>query len=263
MCFTDNVLHTQTNGYLDEMSSHRCPPLDNLINLSRAPSSRHHLKWVQSEALDFEAFSFNTHKILDYQPMKSRILLLIGSKTECTQKFIDEFSRIYSLPTVQYDSQPFNFGNFRRYSTLLIRRNRLIEGFTELDNNFYMVIKKKFYDCYSLYDFCSVCGILRCSPVWCICGHRELSNKWTSDNERLDKFIRDSQQTEFANDAYLEWIPFDSLKRCSTNGYDDLFIIADGLPTYNYLTLILLEISEEINGRYYTKVGRLQNIYNR
>src|SRR6188508_3381721 len=71
-----------------------------------------------------------------------------------------------------------------------------------------------FYDCYSRYGFCAACGILRCSPVWCICGHKELSDGWTSDNKQLDEFIKKSQsQTTSANQAYLEWIPFGCLSR--------------------------------------------------
>src|SRR6188508_3381716 len=66
-----------------------------------------------------------------------------------------------------------------------------------------------FYDCYSRYGFCTACGIRRCSPVWCICGHKELSDGWTSNNKQLDEFIKKSQlQTNSANDTYLEWIPF-------------------------------------------------------
>src|SRR6185436_11653895 len=129
------------NGHFDQAFS-RCPPLDNLISSSRTPSSRHYLKWVRSKTLKLEAFPFNTHHTISkdlyqYQDKTSVILLLIGDGTTCTQKSIDEFSRIHSLPTAQY-SQPFNSDNFRRYSILLVRRNRLIKGFTELDNNFYM-----------------------------------------------------------------------------------------------------------------------------
>src|SRR5207237_2298408 len=102
---------------------------------------------------------------------------------------------------------------FRRYSTWLNQRNKLIIGFTEYDNNYYMVADKRFYHCYSRYGFCSACGILRCSPVWCICGHKQLSNGWTSDNKQLDEFIKKSQlQTNSPNHAYLEWIPFDCIE---------------------------------------------------
>ena len=45
-----------------------------------------------------------------------------------------------------------------------------------------------------------------CSPVWCICVHKQLSNK------QLDEFVKQSQlQTDSSNYAYLEWIPFDCI----------------------------------------------------
>src|SRR5437870_11305256 len=73
-----------------------------------------------------------------------------------------------------------------------------------------MIAESEFYDCYSRYGFCTACGILRSSPVWCICGHKQLSDGWTSNNKQLDEFIKKSQlQTNSPNLAYLEWIPFD------------------------------------------------------
>ena len=48
-----------------------------------------------------------------------------------------------------------------------------IKGFTKSNNDsYYMVANKLFYHYYSRYGFCTACGILRCSPAWCICGHR-------------------------------------------------------------------------------------------
>src|SRR5204862_5376441 len=129
------------------------------------------------------------------------------------------------------------------------RRNELIEGFTKLDGNYYMVADKLFYDCYSRYGFCAACGILRCSPAWCICGQKELSNGWTSNNKQLDEFIKKSQlQTNSANHAYLEWIPFDCIN------YGDEYL--DGLPTH-YIKLIPLEITDETHDLYYAEVNYL------
>src|SRR5207245_6725521 len=103
-----------------------------------------------------------------------------------------------------------------------------------------MVADSEFYHCYSRYGFCTACGILRCSPVWCICGHKQLSDGWTSNNKQLDGFIKKSQlQTNSPNHAYLEWIPFDCI-------YDDYRYkcLYDGLPTYADVTLIPLEITD-------------------
>src|SRR5207248_1767436 len=108
-----------------------------------------------------------------------------------------------------------------------------------------------FYDCYSRYGFCSACGILRCSPVWCICGYRELSDGWTSNNKQLDEFIKKSQlQTNSANDAYLEWIPFDCI---DDRGYGCGYLY--GLPTYIHLNFIPIEITSKLDISCYYKVN--------
>src|SRR5436189_1778997 len=107
-----------------------------------------------------------------------------------------------------------------------------------------MVAYRRFYHYYSRYGFCTACGILRCSPVWCICGHKQLSAGWTSNNKQLDEFIKKSQlQTNSPNHAYLEWIPFD--------------YIYDGLPINQSLKLIPLEITDETHDLYYAEVNYL------
>ena len=117
-----------------------------------------------------------------------------------------------------------------------------------------MVAKKRFHHCYSRYKFCSVCGILRCSPTWCICGHKELSQGWTSNNKRLDEFITKTQrQTNSPNEAYLEWIPFNHL-----NLYvNDMYTLYDKLPTQYYVSLDLLSITDKTDDLYYDKVNDL------
>ena len=73
-------------------------------------------------------------------------------------------------------------------------------------------------------------------PVWCICGHKQLSDGWTSNNKQLDEFIKKSQlQTTSPNDAYLEWIPFD----CIEEEYGCKYLY--GLPTYEDVKLIPLD----------------------
>src|SRR4051794_37628740 len=117
-----------------------------------------------------------------------------------------------------------------------------------------MVAKRRFYHCYSRYGFCTVCGILRCSPVWCICGHKELSDKWTSNNKQLDDFIKKSQlQTNSPNDVYLEWIPFNCIGDYC--GYKHLY----GLPTpiRAFVKLIPLEITDSTHDLYYAEVNYL------
>ena len=115
---------------------------------------------------------------------------------------------------------------------------------------------RRFYYCYSRYGFCSACGILRCSPVWCICGHKQLSDGWTSNNKQLDEFIKKSQlQTNSPNHAYLEWIPYD----CIDDMEDGVWLY--GLPTttpyHAKVKLIPLEITDETDDLYYDKVNYL------
>ena len=114
-----------------------------------------------------------------------------------------------------------------------------------------MVADKCFYHCYSRYGFCTTCGILRCSPVWCICGHKQLSDGWTSNNKRLDEFIKKSQlQTNSPNEAYLEWIPFDYINE----GVDYAYL--NGLPA-DAIKLIPLEITDSTHDLYYAEVNYL------
>src|SRR6185369_10357105 len=135
----------------------------------------------------------------------------------------------------------------------LENRNQLTFGFTKYDDNYYMVAKGRFYYCYYLYGFCTTCGILRCSPVWCICGYQELFDGWTSNNKRLDEFIEKSQlQTNSPNHAYLEWIPFDCIDGWR-DGYGYKYL--NGLPTW--VKLIPLEITDETHDLYYAEVNYL------
>ena len=118
-----------------------------------------------------------------------------------------------------------------------------------------MVAYKRFYHCYSRYGFCTTCGILRCSPVWCICGHKELSDGWTSNNNQFDEFIKKSQlQTNSANDDYLEWIPFDCISY-----WGDGSVHLYGLPTPTYVRIKLIphEITDETHDLYYAEVNYL------
>ena len=92
---------------------------------------------------------------------------------------------------------------------------------------------------------------MRCSPVWCICGHKELSDGWTSNNKQLDEFIKKSQlQTNSPNDVYLEWIPYNCIRHW---GDANLY----GLPAYAEVRLTPLEITDEMDDSYYDKVNCL------
>ena len=222
------------------------PAISNLVQSSlESEHGRLRLEWIPcSEITDIESSQIDN---VYYAVHNDKIMLLcLGNSGECTQTLVSEFARIYSLPTHKHDS---NSNNFKRYSTWLKNRNELIQGFTEYDDKYYMVAYRRFYHCYSRYGFCTACGILRCSPVWCICGHKEVSDGWTSNNNQLDEFIKKSQlQTNSANDAYLEWIPFDCI---------DEYGYLDGLPTCASGKLIPLEITDETHDLYYAEVNYL------
>ena len=156
--------------------------------------------------------------------------------------------RSWSLPTHKYNN---DVSQYRRYTIWLNCRNGLINGFTKYDDKYYIVADKLFYHCYSRYGFCAACRILQCSPVWCICGHKQLSDGWTSNNKQLDEFIKKSQlQKNSANHAYLEWIPFDCI-------YGDVAKYLNGLPASAYVKLIPLEITDETHDLYYAEVNYL------
>src|SRR6185312_5883441 len=79
------------------------------------------------------------------------MLVLLGSDKACTPAFVNEFARIYSLPTHKHK---LDAPQFRRYKRWLGYRNELIIGFTKYNDNYYMVAKKRLYQSYSQYGFC-------------------------------------------------------------------------------------------------------------
>jgi len=238
------------------------PAIDNLVESSLESEKKDlRLKWIPYEEVtnieptQIDNVYYAIYRDADDDDDDVKItLVFIGNNKECTPTLVNEIARIYSLPTHKHNNMT---SQYRRYSKWLESRNRLIKGFTKCKGNYYMVADRKFYYCYSRYGFCSACGIFRCSPVWCICGQKELSNEWTSNNKQLDEFIKKSQlQTNSPNHAYLEWIPFDCIPYRSYAG---------GLPTHPLVSvkLIPLEITDSTHDLYYAEVNYLlmRNVY--
>ena len=229
------------------------PAIDNLVQSSLPNELGQILKWIPCEEItNMEPTQSDNvyYAIRNNDDVGMTImLLLLGSDETCTPTLVSEFARIYSLPTHKYKNVD---NNFRRYSVWLERRNNWIKGFTKSnDDKYYMVADERFYDYYSRYGFCSACRILRCSPLWCICGHKQLSDGWTSNNRQLDELIKKSQlQTNSANDAYLEWISLDCI---DDRGYGALY----GLPTYTDVTLTPLGITDKTHDLSYAEVNCL------
>src|SRR6185312_7682604 len=231
------------------------PAIDNLVQSSLEDENKYlRLEWIPySQITDIEPTQTNNVRYaiheLKYRDDKI-MLLLLGSSEECTPTFVTEFARIYSLPTREDNSDVVN--QFRRYPKWLFYRNSMIKGFTKSNDNYYMVADELFDHCYSRCGFCAACGILRCSPVWCICGHKQLSDGWTSNNKQLDEFIKKSQlQTNSANEHYLEWILFDCI---DDTGY---YVYLYGLPIIDDYSVAVKLTPLEMDDLYYDKVNYL------
>ena len=157
------------------------------------------------------------------------VLIFLGNSDKTLTDLLEELSAKYSVPVDPHINAP-EINDFKRYYRLLSHREGLIIGFTKSEDGYFLVAKRNFYHYYSLYGFCSMCGRLRCSPVWCICGRKELSTEWTSGNEKLDEFIRKSQrETNTGNDKYLEWIPCDRIFDYEFKNYDIFALPAESL----------------------------------
>src|SRR6185312_3105768 len=150
--------------------------IDDLIQSSLESKDEYlRLEWIPCseitniEPTQIDNVNYAIHKrTLDEGGVEETMIMLslLGNDEICTPTLVSEFARIYSLPTHKYNK-------FRRYKKWLKRRNKLIKGFTKSNDKYFMVADKRFCDCYSRYGFCTACGILRCSPVWCICDHKE------------------------------------------------------------------------------------------
>ena len=227
------------------------PAIDDLVQSSLEGENEDlRLKWIPYEEIgDIKPTQVNNIYYAVHN-IYMIILVFLGSSGACTPTLVSEFARMYSLPTHKYNDY---VSQYKRCSVWLKARNKLIKGFTEYNGNYYMVADRRFYHGYSLYGFCSKCQILRCSPVWCICGHKQLSNGWTSNNKQLDEFIKKSQlQTNSPNDPYLEWILYDCI-----NEWEYLDGNLCGLPTSADIDLIPLKITDETPDLYYAEVNYL------
>jgi len=232
------------------------PTIDNLVQSSLESENEYlRLEWIPcSQITDIGPTQTSNVHYAIHKPKYCNdniMLLSLGSSEECTPTFVTEFARIYSLPTREDNNDIVD--QFRRYPKWVSYRNRAIKGFTKYDDKYYMVAWRDFYQYYLRFGFCAACGILRCSPVWCICGHKQLSDGWTSNNKQLDEFIKKSQlQTNSANHAYLEWIPFDHI----LGGGGRLGYLYD-LPITDEVVVkrIPLEITDETDDSYYAEVN--------
>ena len=77
-----------------------------------------------------------------------------------------------------------------------------------LQNDGYSKKRKKYY------GECPTCNRYNTYYSWCqSCNPKLLTEGWTSGNETLDELIKSTQlkATEYKNDNYLQWIPYNDL----------------------------------------------------
>src|SRR6185369_13031959 len=119
------------------------PAIDNLVESSLESQSEDlRLEWIPcSDITDIEltptdAIYYASRKQPGEVKETTIMLSLLGSSKECTPALVSEFARIHSLPTHKHNN---DVSHFRRYSTWLHYRNKLIGGFTKYEDNYYMV----------------------------------------------------------------------------------------------------------------------------
>jgi hypothetical protein len=201
-----------------------CPAIDQLIESSKTRAcgtseAIDMLEWISySEFSDIERVHDSNELNIHYavhnrQNGKSLVMLvLIGTRDECTLEFIDKFAKTYSLPTQKY-LNPSNIVQYRCLIQMLVLRNcGYLKGFTMNEDKYFMVSDRMLHEFYSLYGFCSACGVLRCSSVWCMCGVKEVAYGWTSNCKKLDEFIRKIQSlSKTVNDSYVQFVSYNFL----------------------------------------------------
>ncbi|CAG8460329.1 20765_t:CDS:2 [Cetraspora pellucida] len=114
-------------------------------------------------------------------------------------------------------------------------------------NNYQVDINEEL-DQKKLYGVCKTCGTSLSNKAWCkTCEGQKLQKKlgeWTSGNEYVDKFIRNTQTKPLNKDSYLSWIPFmnlSQLKYMANGGFSAVYhALWDNLEN-NYLIDVVLK----------------------
>ena len=116
--------------------------IDNLVRSSLESENEDlRLEWIPYEEIanmkptqSDNIYNAIRKRRLDTSVYEDKImLLLLGSDETCTPTLVSEFARTYSLPTHKYKN---DVSQYRRYSTWLESRNKLIYGFTKYEDNY-------------------------------------------------------------------------------------------------------------------------------
>ena len=79
------------------------------------------------------------------------------------------------------------------------------------------------------YGECPTCYRYNTYYSWCqSCDPKLLTEGWTSGNETLDELIKSIQlkSTEYGNDYYLQWVPYNDLTNIEKIGEDEFATVS-------------------------------------
>src|SRR5687767_12908765 len=88
-----------------------------------------------------------------------------------------------------------------------------------------------------LYNECPTCYRYNTYVAWCqSCDPKLLTEGWTSGNETLDELIKNTQlkATEYDNDNYLQWVPYNDLTNIEVLDESDFAILSKAIWLNGY-----------------------------
>jgi hypothetical protein len=163
--------------------------------------------------------------------------------------------------------------------SLLDSNKEEIKAANEL-NNFEEVYENSYYDVdfYKVaafkqtYGLCPECNQQNVDNNWCKeCNSKRFQQNfgnWTSGNEHIDNFIRDSQLKPRNKNEILEWIPYTKLrniKKIARGGFGEVYkgVWLDGLISHwDYEKQDWERITNELNEQYYEDANNDSEIKN-
>src|SRR5688500_17999956 len=90
------------------------------------------------------------------------------------------------------------------------------------------------------YGKCPTCNRYNTKYSWCqSCDPKLLTEGWTSGNETLDELIKSTQfkATEYDNDDYLQWVPYNDLTNIEKIGECDFATVSKAIWLNGYKSI--------------------------